>query len=316
MKEKIIQAPFNSYFGAFITLACNLKCAYCVQKISLPRQSVARYPIRSGKQWVEALNAISDRRKKKNIFVTKTKKISIIGGEPTLHPDFVYILNNLDKDWRITVTSNFVSPFFEGEAKGLKEIKRKRDLRFNGSFHFLENIPIEKFIENVAKIKRTGLKVHTLFIVEHPGHMENVGRYRNMLRKIHPNVKMQRFYGYYQDRLYPVSQENYDSKYEQSDGVRNYKDYREGFSQETRQSIYCMLNKVLFAPNGDIYNCHYKLYTAHKDKLGNLFTEDALSYPKDYFLCHDYGFCNPCDAEGHPFRRLDGNAFNIAQSEN
>ena len=69
IKEKIIEAPFESYFGVFLTLACSLACEYCVQKVSLPIQPLGRYPIASGKMWVEALR-----------------------GEPTLHPDFVYIM--------------------------------------------------------------------------------------------------------------------------------------------------------------------------------------------------------------------------------
>ncbi|HDZ76576.1 MAG TPA: radical SAM protein, partial [Candidatus Omnitrophica bacterium] len=258
--------------------------------------------------------SIPNRRKRKNFFIAKKKKLAIIGGEPTLHPDFVYILNNLDKDWRITVTSNFTGPFFEGDAEGLRKIKKRRHLRFNGSYHFLENVSIEKFIENVIKTKKAGIKIHSIFIVGHPGHIEEVNRYKERLRKVHPNVKVQRFYGYYQGRLYPLPPEDYDIVYEQQDGIRNYKDYPEGFSQESRQSMYCLMNKVLFAPNGDVYKCHYRLYTGHKEKMGNLFNQDVLVCDKDYFLCHDYGFCNPCDAEGHPFKRLDGTAFNIAES--
>jgi len=314
IKEKIIQAPFESYFGVFLTLGCSLKCEYCVQKISLPHQPIAHYPLVSGKDWVEALNAICGRRKRKNLFITKKKKLSLTGGEPTLHPDFVYILNNLDKDWRITVTSNFTSPFFDGNAAGLKEIKKRPGLKFNGSFHFLYT-PIEKFIENTLKVKKSGLFVHTLFIVGHPGHLEKIECYKKRLLEIHPIVKVQRFLGYCQEELYPQPTEAYDIEYEQQDGIYNYQEYQEGFSQKQRQPIYCRMNKVLFAPNGDIYNCHYKLYTGHKDKPGNLFADDVLIVvPGDYFLCHDYGFCNPCDSEGHSFKRLNGKEFNISKA--
>ena len=312
IKEKIIQAPFESYFGIFLTLACSLKCEYCVQKISLPNQSIAHYPLVSGREWVEALNAISGRTKRKNLFIIKKKKLAITGGEPTLHPDFIYILNNLDKNWRITVTSNFTSPFFEGDAKGLKQIKKRSGLKFNGSFHFLYT-PIEKFMENFFKIKKAGIFVHTLFIVGHPGHIEEIQRYKKRLSEIHPIVKIQRFLGYYHQELYPRPEEKYDIEYEQQDGICNYRDYQEGFAQKQLNPIYCRMNKVLFAPNGDIYNCHYKLYTGNKDKLGNLFDKDAhIVLPQDYFICHDYGFCNPCDSEYHPFKRLNGEEFNIS----
>lgn len=210
------------------------------------------------------------------------------------------------------VTSNFTSPLFE-DTRLIKQIKKRGRLKFNGSFHFLYT-PLEKFIENTLKIKKAGLFVHTLFIVGHPRHIEEIKGYKEKLLEIHPLVKVQRFLGYDRENLYPKPEEDYDIEYEQQDGIYNYKAYQEGFAQKMRQSIYCRMNKVLFAPNGDIYNCHYKLYTAGKDKLGNLFENNAhIILPRDYFLCHDYGFCNPCDSELHSFRRLDGEEFNISK---
>ena len=285
-----------------------------MQKITLPHQAAGQYPFVSGKQWVAALNAVASRRKKKNLFSTKKKKIAIIGGEPTLHPDFAYIINNLDNDWRITVTSNFASLFFEGKRGRLDEIKRKKGLRLNGSYHFLEGMSIDKFMENVLKTKKAGITVDTLFIVMHPEHKDQASRYREVLLKAGCEVKFQRFYGYAHGKLYPVAQANYDKNLEQSDGIRNYPAYREGFGQGRHAPVYCKMNNVLFAPNGDVYNCHYKLYTKSEDKFGNLFTDDYINTKSsEYFLCRDYGSCNPCDAEGHQFKRLDGSEFNISQ---
>jgi sulfatase maturation enzyme AslB (radical SAM superfamily) len=311
-KQKIIIAPFNYYFGVFLNMGCSLPCEYCVQKISLPAQPVKNYPIISGSKWVEALNGITGRTKKRFLRSPKKKKIAITGGEPSLHPDFVEILNGLDNDWKVTVTSNFTSPFFDRPARALKNIRRRRTLKFNASYHFMY-APIEKFIENVQKMKRAGHVVHDLFIVAHPARIKEVEDARQKLLEVHASVKLQRFFGKHEGRLYP-DERAYDIACEQEDGIRNYDAYREGFNQSAKKDIYCVMKKVLFAPNGDIYNCHYKLYTGHADKFGNIFNEDVyIVMPEGAFLCHDFGFCNPCDSEGHVFRRLDGEEVNIGE---
>ncbi|OGX00381.1 MAG: hypothetical protein A3I73_03410 [Omnitrophica bacterium RIFCSPLOWO2_02_FULL_45_16] len=315
----IIEAPFDYYFGVFLNLNCSLPCEYCVQKITLPHAPTASYGIVPGKKWVEALNSVAGRQKKRFLRASKKKKISVTGGEPSLHPDFVYVLNNLDNNWKITVTSNFTSPFFDKDIKFLRQIKRSQGrLKFNASFHFMY-AGIEKFIENVKKMKRAGFFVHSLFLVAHPAHMKEIEEYKNRLSKIHPIVKLQRFFGRHEGILYP-SENAYDIICEQEDGIRNYEAYREGFNQSVKKDIYCRMKKVLFAPNGDIYNCHYKLYTGHEDKFGNIFDPSAkdlrIVMPQDFFLCHDYGFCNPCDSEAHSFRRLNQEEFNIGHAKN
>ncbi len=307
---RTIHNTFNSYYGVFLNLNCSLSCEYCVQKITAPAVPTKKYPIISGRKWVESLNSLKGRRQKRFLRQAKRKKISITGGEPTLHPDFAYIINNLDNDWNITVTSNLCSPFYK-DAALLKQIKRKNWLKFNFSYHFLY-MPIEKFIENLQRVKKTGLFTHNVFIVAHPAHSADVKSYRKRLRNVHPLVKLQRFTGYDKDKLYP-NESGCGIEYQQQDGIRNYCDYREGFGQRGRQDIFCRMHKVLFAPNGDIYNCHYKLYAGHSDKLGNILQKGLdINVPQDYFLCHDYGFCNPCDAEGHAYKGINNEAFNIS----
>ncbi len=312
MKEKLIDSHFTAFWGVFLNLDCNLNCHYCVQRISLPARPLANYPIRSGKEWVRALNAIGNRTQRRFLRRRRIKKLSILGGEPTVYPDFLYVVNHLDKNWKITVTSNFNSPFFERDVSFFKkEIKNKNRLRFNGSLHFIRT-PVEKFIANVRKLDKAGICVHTLFVVAHPAHLRQAIAYRGELSKIHPRVKLQRFLGFYQGKLYP--QENdYPVDEEQKDGISNYPLYREAFGQKPSAPIFCHSDKVLIAPNGNIYNCHYKVYTAHKDKLGNLFEDGlCLRIPRHYFLCRDFGFCNPCDSEGHLFKRIDGRVESIS----
>lgn len=305
MKPKVVDSHFTAFWGVFLNLNCNLNCSYCVQKISLPARPLFNYETRPGKVWVEALNAISDRTQSRFLRRRRIKKLSILGGEPTIYPDFLYVINKLDKNWKITVTSNFNSPFFDQDVKSLRRIKNKARLRFNGSLHFIYS-PLERFAANVQKLKRAGIGVHTLFLVAHPAYLDKVSDYKSQLLKIHPRVKLQRFLGRHQGNLYP-RESDYGMDQEQRDGISNYELYRRGFGQRQASPVFCHSDKVLIAPNGDIYNCHYKVYTGHKDKLGNLFDDDVrVHIPRDYFFCRDFGFCNPCDSEGHLFKNLEG----------
>ena len=312
MKPKIIDSHFTAFWGVFLTLHCNLHCHYCIQKISSPQVPLAQYKLHSGKEWVEALNAIDNRTQKRFLRRRRIKKLSILGGEPTIYPDFLYVVNNLDKNWKITVTSNFDSPFFGQETKDFRQIKNKGRLRFNGSLHFIQT-PIERFIANVRKLKKAGINVHTLFIVAHPAYLSKVFGYKKQLLKIHPRVKLQRFLGFHQGKLYP-QESDCNIEQEQKDGISNYKLYQEAFSQKKTSPIFCHSDKVLIAPNGDIHNCHYKVYTGHKDKMGNLFNDEVrVHIPREYFPCRDFGFCNPCDSEGHLFKTIEGRIESISE---
>ena len=311
MKSKTIDSHFTAFWGVFLNLNCNLNCHYCIQRISLPAKPLAQYQTRNGKEWIEALNAISGRAKKRFLRPPRIKKLSILGGEPTIFPDFLYVINNLDKYWKVTVTSNFDSPFYDQDIGFFKQIKNKSRLRFNGSLHFIYT-PIEKFITNIQKLKKANINVHTIFILAHPAYLDKIFDYKNRLLRIHPRVKLQRFLGFYQGNLYP-RESGYYIEQEQIDGIFNYHLYQEGFGQKDASSIFCHSDKVLIAPNGDIYNCHYKLYTGHKDKLGNLFGEEVdIHIPREYFPCQDFGFCNPCDSEGHVFKTPEGKVESIS----
>ena len=310
MKPKVIDSHFTAFWGIFLNLDCNLNCHYCIQKISLPKIHLAHYETQTGKAWVEALNAISNRIQKRLLRPPRIKKLSILGGEPTIYPDFLYVINNLDKNWKITVTSNFDSPFFNHDAKFFKQIKNKDRIRFNGSLHFIHT-PLEKFIANVQKLKRAKIHVHTLFLVAHPSYSDKAVAYKRRLLKIHPRVKLQRFLGLYQDRLYPQAS-GYNIEEEQKDGINNYQLYQDAFGQKKASPTFCHSDKVLIAPNGDIYNCHFKVYTGHQDRLGNLFADEVkVHIPREYFFCRHFGFCNPCDSEGHLFKTIDGEIMSV-----
>jgi len=77
---------FEKIPRVYPTLACNYRCSYCVN----PKP---KHRIISGEQWIDILNGWPG------------DSVILTGGEPTLHPDFVQIINGLNKQ-KICVYSN------------------------------------------------------------------------------------------------------------------------------------------------------------------------------------------------------------------
>lgn len=285
------EAFFRCYWAAFITLGCNARCGYCIQD----NAGRAKYTLVPGKAWVEALNSIEDRRQKRFFRPARPKKITIIGGEPALHPDFFYIVNNLDNSWVVTVDTNLDAPVFKDLDKFLSQLKKRPRLKFHVSFH-PQTIDADVFINRVKTLQKKGLKIKRVFIVAYPpDDLSKVANYKNKFTSAGLNLEVLRYMGFYKDRLYPQDALDLRRNYA-DDGVRDYALFENACSLKEHKPILCKIRKILFAPNGNIYNCHYKLYTGSSDFNGNLFDENSASLiPKDYFSCKDFGFCNPCD---------------------
>lgn len=114
----------------FLTFKCNLKCNYC----SLLFSTGGKWPqseISSVKEWKDFLKGLKD----------PIKEITLTGGEPTLYPGFVDLVNwLLEKGYFVKVYSNLTKPepFF-----GIKQSFR---FIIHASYH--KSFRAKKFIKN------------------------------------------------------------------------------------------------------------------------------------------------------------------------
>ena len=90
----MIKIPENiNYCEIYLTLRCPLMCPYCINNYSGVKRNLKEW---TGEKWVEQINKID----------FKDLPLTIGGGEPTYHPNFYFIINNLREDIKIDLLTN------------------------------------------------------------------------------------------------------------------------------------------------------------------------------------------------------------------
>jgi len=237
---------FDGKIRIYLTFNCNLNCPYCVNKF---HGSIHPFNIISGNEWIKIIN-----REKRDVILT--------GGEPTLHRDFIDIINGINPNLHIKVYTNL-----KWSDKFLSEYitKVKRPVKFYASYHISSGNP-KKFLYVLNKLKKAG-------------------KFRGFVHTVCSDNKkakeLKRFFAG-QDVKLAVDDNQYDMF--------------EGCSKKFKKKVNCANKIFLIAPNGVRFRClSYML--RNKQPLENLKSErlsDALFSDE----CTDYGYCAPCDMLG------------------
>jgi MoaA/NifB/PqqE/SkfB family radical SAM enzyme len=282
-----------------ITFRCNGKCPYCI--LDLRGKHVPRKEM-SGNEILAFWNGLEHH---------KSQQLSLIGGEPTLHPDIIKIVNGL-KRYRITITTNCKSPFYE-DPKFFKRFKPHRTsmLRINTTFH-PHHITPEEYIEVVKKY-RSRRFVDQISYVHTP---EVVEKYRNEIIRVHKALKVKPtpYLGFYSKKegfaappkpeLLKPNEDSCESPLIgylgsskaamlQMCDLSDMDVYREMCGQSSGSPAKCRhpILSLIVDPMGNYYHCHYKLYY-EVDPVCNIKDFKPVLEPQ---VCHCYGLCNNCD---------------------
>lgn len=284
-QKDIIKVPThyllgNNYWATFLTFKCTGKCDYCIQHICKSEFVTARSEyekdLLSGEEWVEYLNRLQR---------WKNMRLGVIGGEPTLHPDFFYIINNL-KGYYVTVTTNLTS---DNITKFGEEIGHRDNLRINTSFH-PKLISVDEFANKIHYLREQGFHVDQIAMVDTPS--TNFGGYHQKFLKRGIHITPQTFLGESEGEWYP-NPESTAAKDHGETGINDRAKYEAGFQCKQKEQVLCYSTRFLMAPDGGIYRCHYQLYS-RRDTQGDV-RERTFPIDQDYRLCNDFGHCNPCD---------------------
>jgi len=262
MKEIIIPSTYN-YVAAFLTLYCNYHCSYCLNYFGEFKVS---YKHLSGEEWVRGLNRIT---------ASDNLPITLQGGEPTLHKDFIYIINHLKPELNIDILTNLqldVDEFIER----VNPARLKRNASYASirvSFH-PEVMNLEETINKTLKMLNAGFSI-AIWGVLHPRYEEVILKAKFLCEKYGIDFRTKEFLGRYNGKLY---------------GTYKYPEACEG---KATKDVLCKTTELIIGPDGRIYRCHSDLYE-NRLPIGHILDE-GFSIIDEYRLCRFFSYCNPCD---------------------
>jgi len=258
-----------NYVASFLTMACNLRCSYCINSFGRKqRANKTFHKSMRGGDWVKGLNRLS---------LPPDIPITFQGGEPSLHPDFYEIIDGIDPSLNIDILTNLQFDIREF-MKRVPPERIKRDALYASirvSYH-PEVMKLGEIKRKVLIMLQKGYSVG-IWAVLHPSRIEEIERAYAECTKDGIDFRIKEFLGVYQDKIYGV-----------------YK-YPDAVTHQTYQCVKCKTTELLISPTGHIFRCHSDLYGG-RSPMGHLCDED-LAIESIYRPCDSYGSCNPCDVK-------------------
>lgn len=252
-----------NYIGVFLTFACDLRCSYCINNFE---QDIIRRKNISGKDWVEGLNRIISR---------DDLPITLQGGEPSLHPDFIYIINNLRPGLNIDILTNLqfdVEEFIE--KVNPDRVKRKVPYASIRVSYHPEQMDLDEMIKKTLRMLEANFSIGIWGII-HPAYENEILEAQKRCQRLGIDFRTKEFLGEYNSKLYGT-----------------YK-YPDACSKKLRKKVQCRTTELLIDSEGNIFRCHADLY-ARINPIGHIL-DPALQINHKFIDCSNFGYCNYCD---------------------
>lgn len=263
MLEPIIIPSSYNYIAVFLTLSCNLECSYCINRFGGPARPRT---MMSGEDWVAGMNRIVSR---------PDLPVTLGGGEPSLHPDFIQIINGLKENLSIDLLTNLQFDIASFMAKVQPDrIKRESPYASIRVSYHPGMMDLELLMDDVLSMLKAGYSVG-IWGVLHPEQEVEILRAQETCLSVGIDFRTKEFLGEYNNVLH---------------GSFNYSD---ACNRETARHVKCRTSELIIGPGGDIYRCHGDLYD-DRLPIGHILDPNFV-IDEDFKDCDCYGFCNPCD---------------------
>ena len=253
---------FN-YIGAFLSFRCPYSCSYCINRFGNNHALCGKEV--SGATWIDFFSRLACR----------DVPITLQGGEPGTHPDFMEIVKETAKFHHVDILTNL--------AFDLKEFVRRIEPSWLNrpapyapirvSYH-PEQFQLNGIIEKVKYLMTAGFRVG-IYGVMHPSQLTAMEHAKTVCADLGIDFRTKPFLGMADDVLH---------------GDYAYPDACIGGPGKSCQ---CAPSELLIGPDGFIYPCHHHLYN-HVDHVSHISDEPPV-ISGEFRSCRYYGNCNPCD---------------------
>jgi MoaA/NifB/PqqE/SkfB family radical SAM enzyme len=269
-----------NYISAFLTLKCNYSCTYCINGKS---DSLKRKRHELGTDlWIEGLNRLE---------IKNDLAITIGGGEPTLHPGFYKIMNELNHPVDLLTNLSFDVQEFISSVDHRKMFRSStpsyKSIRVSYHPKFMNRTEL---VLKCEALQDAGFNIG-IFPINYPDNVEPNMKLAEEARKARVYTFIKDYLGVYNGHLHG-----------------HYK-YRDSMDGRFHGNIECRTKELLISPSGQVYKCHRDLY-AGEYTLGNICYPDFKAEYK-FRECNKYGNCNPCDVKEKTNRFLEMGACSV-----
>ncbi len=221
----------------------------------------------SGEDWAKALNRLQINR--------DDLPVTLQGGEPTLHKEFLKIVNGVSEEIKLDLLTNMIFDV-DKFIQNVPAKKFTRDAKYAAirvSYHPGQN-DIDDLIAKHHKLRDAGIYVG-IYSVMVPQNQEHIKEVQKKCLQEGVDFRVKEYLGF--------------------DGQEwhgTYK-YPEAISQKVNRYCECKTSELIISPSGHVFRCHSDLYE-NRTPIGHIL-DPNFDIEQIHRPCFVFGHCNPCD---------------------